>query len=294
MIPDNSIKNLVDKNTQDSITINNNSIIPNLISSATPILAQIYSDLLSPGVKKVGQALETVLDLSNTVLLPLKLLSEKTKINFKKNLDMYKKKINSIEEEDISQVPPEIGIPILDKLTYVENDYIANLFTNLLACASSVKSCSLSHPGFVNIIENLSVDEARILRFISENQDRMTVFPFIVFKAKSKEIGKRTVDLTGRLTGFEREIELLFPDNVSLYISNLRGMGLIDIPGENYFNQEGMHEELKKYYKPLRNKFERELGNLENEYHSIVISQGWCRLTSYGETFLQACVKRKS
>src|SRR5579871_1872102 len=82
------------------------------------LLNSLYKDLAEKGISKVGEALGTVLDLSNSVLLPIKLLNEKTKIIFQENINKYRRRIESIPDEKICEVPPEIGIPILDKLTY--------------------------------------------------------------------------------------------------------------------------------------------------------------------------------
>lgn len=51
-----------------------------LTDCAKTILPQVYMDLAQPGVKAVGQALGTVLELSSTILLPLKLMNEKAKL----------------------------------------------------------------------------------------------------------------------------------------------------------------------------------------------------------------------
>ena len=58
---------------------------------------ELYNDLFKPGMKKAGEALETVLDGANLILLPLKLLNSKSKVFFQKNIEKYSDKINSVE-----------------------------------------------------------------------------------------------------------------------------------------------------------------------------------------------------
>ncbi|QCT02286.1 hypothetical protein E6C60_1570 [Paenibacillus algicola] len=67
--------------------------------SGTGLIKEIYTDLAQPGVKQVGLALETVLDLCNTILLPAKILNEKSKIVFTNNLERYKEKVKNIDKE---------------------------------------------------------------------------------------------------------------------------------------------------------------------------------------------------
>ena len=72
---------------------------------------------------------------------------------------------------------PQIGVPIIEKLGYITNDEIADLFTNLLTKASSVDTVNLAHPSFVQLIERLSVDEARIIKYLFNKED----IPCILF-----------------------------------------------------------------------------------------------------------------
>ena len=62
-----------------------------LVKTTPNILGQIYEDLAQPSVRAVGSALGTVFEFSSSILLPVKLLNEKVKLNFTKNLNDYKK-----------------------------------------------------------------------------------------------------------------------------------------------------------------------------------------------------------
>ncbi|MBK9334819.1 MAG: hypothetical protein IPM96_21070 [Ignavibacteria bacterium] len=63
-----------------------------LIKDTSKLVSQIYEDLAQPGVKQVGIALESVLGLSNTLLLPLRLINEKSNEIFKANMNKFRKK----------------------------------------------------------------------------------------------------------------------------------------------------------------------------------------------------------
>lgn len=126
----------------------NNEII-GLVKETPKILTTIYGDLAQPSVRKVGTALETVFEFSTSLLLPLKLINEKFKLNFEKRLNDYKKKLEEIPDDKICEVNPQIGTPLIEKLSYTTNDEIADLFTNLLTKASSIDTVNLAHPSFV-------------------------------------------------------------------------------------------------------------------------------------------------
>ena len=104
-----------------------------IVKETPKILTTIYGDLAQPSIRKIGIALETVFEFSTSFLLPLKLQNEKFKLNFEKRLNEYKKKLDGISDEKIIEVNPQIGTPIIERLSYTTNDEIAKMFTNLLA-----------------------------------------------------------------------------------------------------------------------------------------------------------------
>ena len=138
-----------------------------IVKETPKILTTIYGDLAQPSIRKIGIALETVFEFSTSFLLPLKLQNEKFKLNFEKRLNEYKKKLDGISDEKIIEVNPQIGTPIIERLSYTTNDEIAKMFTNLLAKASSIDTVNLAHPSFIQLIERLSVDEAKLIQYLS-------------------------------------------------------------------------------------------------------------------------------
>ena len=140
--------------------------IVELVKATPNILGQVYGDLAQPSVKAVGNALGTVFEFSTSFLLPVKLLNEKFKLNFTKRLNEYKEKLEQVPEEKRCEVHPQIGTPIIEKLSYTTNDEISDMFTTLLANASNVDMVNTAHPSFVNMIERMSPDEARILKYL--------------------------------------------------------------------------------------------------------------------------------
>src|SRR5262245_16064685 len=131
---------------------------------ALKILPEIYGDLAKPGVRQAGIALETVIGLCNTVLLPIRIANAWAQIVFNRNIEKYAEEIKHLPEEKVASVPPEIGVPILERLSYVTNEELSDLYVNLLAKASCVDTAQFAHPGFVNIVNNLSPDEAVLLK----------------------------------------------------------------------------------------------------------------------------------
>jgi hypothetical protein len=280
---------------------------------------KIYEDLLQPGLKKAGIALETVIDVSNTILLPLKLLNERSRIYFNANIKRYEKKLESVQDEKLCQVPEYVGLPILEKLTYLNQEDLSEAFINLLTKASSTDTLNLVHPGFIQTLNSLSADEAKIL-FHYKNADAI---PFIdIYVEKYKETvndpnfppGPKTREQLKKLVEFafqDREslklkadtnktgIETLgfldFPENIYIYVENLERLGLIEFE-RNVYNSNHLHTYDKlenEVYKARIDEISDWLKEpLDCEYKAkLLVERGCIEFTDYGSGFIKACIK---
>src|SRR5262245_48813090 len=149
------------------------------------LLKEIYGDLAKPGVTQAGKALGTVIGLGNTILLPIHWANERSRLALESNLEKYRKRLEAVSEGEITPVPPEIGVPIVEKLSYVTDDELSDMYVNLLANASTINTAQFAHPAFVHIINNLSPDEALLLKEI-DRRGRGTI-PFLSSRWIRKE-----------------------------------------------------------------------------------------------------------
>lgn len=282
--------------------------------------SKIYDDLLSSGFKKVGNALSTVLELSNTILLPIKLVNERSKMVFDNNMRKYEQKLNNVNSENIASVPEYIGIPILDKLTYLTEENISNAFINLLSKASTNKTLKLVHPSFLAILNDLSSDEAKILFGF---KDLRTIPSIELFLHREKKVVKTAnpkdkgtikhlddlindvfqntetseIRIAWNLTGIEFEMELDFPENIDIYLNNLERLKIIEFNNGIYTkSNEDKYKSLeKKFYKPKIDEFNVEFNKMMNEPGNdlnlkVVVKRGMIVFTDYGKLFLKACM----
>lgn len=255
------------------------------------LLATLYTDMAQPGARRVGQALETVLDLSNTILFPVRLLNEKVKLTFTANIKKYEQKLTHLDQCEIISVPPEIGMPVIDKLTYYTNEELAELFVNLLSTASSGKTIGNAHPGYINVIEQLSVDEARILKYLARS-GRMTI-PFVYLKAlvTGKNPEKDFIRDMNLLTGLADEIDLLFPDKIQVYLENLCANKLLDCLQD--FSDPGCKDEFQRLNAVINTRkgiFKESIGSFKEKFDEPRIHSGFYRVTNYGQGFLEAVI----
>ena len=179
----------------------------------------VYKDLFQPGLQKLGSALAPSAELiGKTVevfLYPLSCLvfaSEQIKeIVVPELAKRFKDKLHKL-------VAPKaiVAGPVLESLRFACGEpTLREMYINLLATAMDIDTASKAHPSFVEIIRQLTPDEAKIVRLLNETKDG--------------------IDLSGTSEGlFERKRTLLavragceYPDNIQFYIGNLDRLGFI-------------------------------------------------------------------
>lgn len=253
-----------------------------LVKGTPNILGQIYTDLAQPSVKAVGQALGTVFEFSTSFLLPVKLLNEKFKLNFKKRITEYEKKLEEVPEEKRCEVHPQIGTPIIEKLSYTTNDEIADLFTTLLANASNMDMVNTAHPSFVTMIERLSPDEAKIIKFL-KGKNNIQYCDFNGYGLNSDGY----INLMYHKTLLTQYIQLNFPQNINAYLANLVSLGILcDMVG-TYIIDETIYNEIKRAckFEQLKEQF------VPKTYKEIQVEKSYYEVTPFGKLFIQACIK---
>lgn len=285
---------------------------------------ELYKDLFKPGMKKAGEALSTVIDGANLILLPLKLINSKSRIYFDNNIKKYSDKINSNSTYTLTQVPQYVGLPILDKLTYLNDNDLSETFINLLTKASFEETLKFVHPSYLSILDRLSADEAKIL-FHYKNQDNIPHIDLYIHKYIEKY--KKPVDFDKKktrtpeqltaminyttqnkeslfikyaqnLTAMEKQIELIFPENIQLYLENLELNGIIrferKLHNKNYL--QNYDDLINKDYNELYKKLKENLKKItEDETQGIIVEldvrKGYIEFTELGKGFINACIK---
>lgn len=241
------------------------------------LLVDIYGDLAKPGVRQVGKALGTVFGLGNTVLWPIHLANEHSRLYLEKNLQDYRARLEHVPEAKIVPVAPEIGVPIAEKLTYVRDVRLADLYVTLLEKASNIDTNSEAHPSFVNVINNLSPDEAQLLEIFV---NRMHL-EFVAAKWRSQHLFHIAGDL---LIAQECINGLVFPQNAPAYLENLMGLGLVSIHPGRQMHESTVYPELEAYWSKQFPAASAPAPNLTLKFEHGTIST-----TKYGQQFIHAC-----
>lgn len=253
------------------------------------LIKEIYGDIAKPGVMQVGIALATIVGLINTCLSPIKFLNEKTELNRQRNLEKLAERFSEIPPEDIIEAPPEIAVPIAEKLVYISNKELRDLYIELLAKASTKDLNNKAHPSFVNIINNLSPDEALLLEYFKKNS---VITPQYFFKTNIR----KSEAFQHYLHEQKNFVELQFPKNLSGYLENFEGLGIIYITESNTAQIQMFEEFDRKINRALADsRIRTNMGSFSLLSHMSLNQQRQSLyVTNYGKLFLDAVIERTS
>ncbi|WP_166769377.1 DUF4393 domain-containing protein [Xanthomonas arboricola] len=245
----------------------------------------IYQDAIQPAAKEAGKSLHLVTRAVNAALTPIEGLVwgvEKIRDFVRERVAA---KLENVPPEDVQQPKPHIAVPAIEALRYTgaESD-LSELYANLLATSMDKSTAYRVHPGFVDIIKNMSPDEARIMRFLATDGDQ----PLINIKLIVNEQGHfrtphRYVSLIGIKAGCEH------PPLAASYLDNLARLGMIIIP-ERYLTMDEAYEEIENF--PQIKSIREVLSGQEGM--RVEIERLKVEVTDLGNQFIRACVIDKA
>lgn len=242
---------------------------------------EIYGDLLKPGVAQVGKALESVLGFGNTVLIPLRIMNGSADLYEKAAFRKLADRLSKVPEAQIVSIPPEVGVPALDRLSYTKDENLQNMFVNLLASAASSERSQYAHPAFVKIIDFLSPDEAKILEFLAKNP-----WPGCVSIIRNSDDGIQIL----RSPLIAPPPECAFPQNISAYVSNLSGLGLVQIDEMRWKEDDKYYQDVFEYVQKDYPDVILGLDHGFSKENGIIAAKKIISMTDFGRIFLEGCI----
>ena len=248
------------------------------------ILGMLYIDLARPAVKVVGDVLGKVLAYIARPLLVLVSSSEEAKTTTAHNLEKLGEKVLRVPENQRCDINPQIGVPVLERLTYTTSEQIADLFTTLLARASDSRTRGMVHPSFVGIIDSLSSDEALIIKYIKETDFRDIEFCSV---RAIKRISGGFKTLLDHVTNIPAHVEkMLFPDNTEAYMSNLLRLGVLYEPQGTPLKDKTEYQKIKDNPKIV----EQESTLDTSVYSRLEYKEGYYSITPFGKLFINTVI----
>jgi len=245
----------------------------------------IYQDAVQPAAKELGKGLHLVTKAVNAALVPLEGFVWGVEKVREFVHERVARKLENVPPDEIQPPKPHVGVPAIEALRYTGSEpQLADLYANLLATSMDQKTAYSAHPSFVDIIKNMSPDEARMMKFLSSRWH----YPIINIKlVSSADRSYQVIHRHLTLLGIEAECE--HPALCPNYMDNLERLGLVSIlPGvrfkdPSHYKSIEEHEEIKKIMESL--------GKIEGQRAEIEKLR--LDVTDLGKQFIRVCVTDK-
>lgn len=208
--------------------------------------------------------------------------------------DLWEEAEDEVPDGNLVIPDPRYAGPLLTSAQYYsEPDRLREMFKELLKRGMDKSRQDQAHPGFTEIVRQLSSDEAKILDRITwhdleklaENFAR-TPFHLKRHYTRNNQEGWRLDEVE-----FDGDIELAFPENKRMYVEHLDGLGLVQdrfAHNEEPDEREKLYASFKNMTISARNSI-LDTGLDESEEPTITSYTGEVGLTEYGKEFMKAC-----
>lgn len=225
------------------------------IKQSEGVLTEAYKDLGRPILKPIGEILGF---LPRTLKLTLSGW-EKWLINGEESLQLtaeaIQEKVKKIPEEKLVEPEPYVAIPAIQQISYCQNsDELRELYANLLVASMNADTKWNVHPSYVDIIKQLSPDEAKYLRHLPNLIYSLHPLIDVNFFIGDGDESNGTNPIISNFTNYNID-KLEHPQQICSYIDNLARLNLIEIPPEQYLTNTNVYKALEKHpyvQNPLR------------------------------------------
>lgn len=265
-----------------------NTLAAMAVAVATEVAKDGYNDIAHPALSAAGNVLAIIPQVIERALLPVRQWVTEGQYKFKETKKLLEQKLQNTPPEQIVSPEPYVAVPALQAISYsMDNEEIRNMYANLLASSMSEKVKNDVHPAFVEIIKQLSPDEARILKYLYNG---LGTEPMIHLRLVDNNT-HGGVAVIRNFTQLFRKVEKLEQNDynkVAILVDNLSRQKLIEI-------HEGSFLTDSKRYEPLeQDSVVQSLKNQRIEENKVWdIKKTYLSLTHLGESFCKICISDK-
>lgn len=189
-------------------------------------------------------------------------------------------KILSIKEENLQEPPLSVVGPAIDASRfYIEEEELREMFAKVIASSMDKSKSGNVHHSFVEIIKQLSPQDAMNIRLFRSEPD----LPIVQFRQVRLSDDGFTLLKFNVFSGHFSDI--ISGDENTTSVTNLARLGLVDISYENNFTD-------KQYYNLFLNStyYKDQIQKLNPELNKIEIKEGIIRISPFGQAFINVCL----
>lgn len=253
---------------------------------AKEVAKDVYADAGKPIAKPTGELLGLVPRAIKAALEPVEEWVLQREYNIAETKLLLEKKLENVQPEFIEAPEPFIAVPALQYISYcMDNEELRDMYANLLANSMNSVVKNGVHPGFVEIIKQLSPDEAKLLKYMRSRHR----IPTIGIKIEFSNGGYATI-----LKDFSNAPELSGCEHVldsEKYIDNLVRLGLMKRSVNEWYHDENVYKPLKEH-EFIQFQWDQYADNKKNlsNFKKLDYEKGFCELTAFGKSFCNICL----
>jgi len=263
------------------------SSVEGTIKAVTGLVEKVpvYEDAVQPVAKEAGKALATVGKAVNAALLPLRGLVWGIEQIEEFVSTKVSEKLEKVPPENIQTPDPAVAGPALESLRFTgHKESLSELYANLLATSMDSETARTAHPGFVEIIRNLSSDEAKLLSYLIN----VGAQPIVDIRQEDKT-GNSGITISECVTTLGYDASLEHRDLIPTYLNNLERLGLIEMPRGRFLTTEGVYDRILN--DPSVKELEAKIN--ASDKHKAEFNKYYIRLSQLGRLFGAACVESR-
>lgn len=248
------------------------------------IAKDVYNDGGKPIVKSVGELIGLVPRAIRAALYPLEKWVVTKEYNLAETKKLLEAKLQSTPPENIESPDPYIAVPALQYISYcMDNDELRDMYANLLANSMNRVVKNGVHPGFVEIIKQICPDEAKILKYLANNE----VIPTLTLRFRNSK-GEGTVILKN-YTNIGVVCKCEQPYEINKYFDNLIRLGLAEpSPFMARLTDKELYESLKK--EPYLIDHANTAAGRTDDINIVDYVEGYVSISDYGKAFCKICL----
>lgn len=235
--------------------------------------------------ENLGKAAVTISETVNNALLPLAALN----FGIKKAREYFSDKFGQEMAERLATVPPaeivdpktSVAGPALQGLAFTHEDPdLKEMYLRLLATAMDRRVAMHAHPAFVEVIKQLTAEEAHILRLLMAAPDQLVPIVQIVLRTVGTPLEQLLMShlLDLRDEGGAKE----FPEAPAM-VDNFIRLGLIEVSYDRELPKDESYEWATN--RPEVERLREEHGAADR---AVSINRGCVRSTRFGHQFARA------
>lgn len=253
-------------------------------STKKELAKEIYKDLVHPAAQSTGELVALVPRAVKVALQPLEKWILQGEYNLAQTQKLLDEKLKNVDPKNICSPEAHIAVPALQYINYcMDNDELRDMYANLLANSMNKVVKNGVHPAFVEIIKQLSPDEAKILKCMQKKD----IIASIGIGISDKN--RQWIELRRNFSDIVIEAGCEQPLKFTQYFDNLIRLGLVS-HGEKGTEIASGNEYNRLINHPIVSEIKDFISNKSEGKYALRIEKGYLYLTGFGKAFCDICI----